>query len=273
MVVFPNTKINLGLQVIGKRNDGFHEMSSLFLPVSLTDVLEIIESPLNHEKCMLEISGIAILGDVSENLCYKAYQLLDQEFNLPPVKIYLHKVIPMGAGLGGGSSDGAFCLSVLNKLFSLGITNKKLMEKAAILGSDCPFFIQNQPALISGRGETVQPIDFSKLNQYIIALVYPGIHISTAEAFSNVACNSQITDLMDCLQLDMYSWKNVLLNDFEHHVFQMHPEILEVKEKLYEMGAIYSSMTGTGSTVYGVFNKSVELKQIFPQYFTWQGLI
>ena len=271
MVVFPNAKINLGLQIKGKRTDGFHEISSLFLPVNLTDALEIIESSNISEKCSVEISGLLIDSPKHENLCCKAYTLLDDEFDLPPVNMYLHKVIPMGAGLGGGSSDGAFALLLLNELFSLNLTKEVLKEKSSILGSDCSFFVENKPALVTGRGENVKVINFPSLVKYTIVIVHPNIHVSTADAYKNLKFPHSKNNLMDGLDKEISEWSNLFQNDFETYVFKKYPKVKLIKEKMNELGAVYTSMTGSGSAIFGIFEKQLSASFEFPDMYTWEG--
>ncbi|MEQ9099835.1 MAG: 4-(cytidine 5'-diphospho)-2-C-methyl-D-erythritol kinase [Imperialibacter sp.] len=248
MITFPNAKINLGLQILRKRTDGYHDISSLFLPIPLQDVLEIVEA----KSLSFTSSGLPIPGNSDDNLCLKAYQLLQRDFALPPLSIHLHKAIPMGAGLGGGSADGAFMLVMLNKKFALGLSNAQLEDYAAQLGSDCPFFVKNQPAMALGRGTELTPFP-TDLNGYHLLLVFPGIHIGTKEAYAGVKPNDRQQGITDILSQPIEKWKGQLVNDFEQSVFSNHPALKEVKEKLYAKGAVYASMTGSGSTMYGIF--------------------
>jgi 4-diphosphocytidyl-2-C-methyl-D-erythritol kinase len=267
MVVFPNAKINLGLRILSKREDGYHNLNTVFFPIQSCDALEIITQSRSDAPVEFSTSGREIPGDLETNLCLKAYHLLKKDFpQLPSIKVHLHKQIPMGAGLGGGSSDGAFMLKLLNEKFNLNINQDKLIEYALQLGSDCPFFIVNSPVLAESRGEIMKPI-LLNLNGKKITLVCPGIHISTKEAFSNVKPNKEVPSCEELVALPIERWRNTLINDFENSVFPSHPEIATIKEKLYELGAVYASMSGTGSTVYGIFEEYVDLKNIFPSHF------
>lgn len=251
MIVFPNAKINIGLNVVEKRIDGFHNIESIFYPVmELFDVLEIIKS----EKLQFSSSGIAIPGNEADNLCVKAFGLLKADFNISPVHIHLHKVIPIGAGLGGGSADAAFTLKALNQLFELHLTDEQLIEYARKLGSDCAFFIKNKPIYAFGKGDEFEPIelDLSKLD---IKIEYPKIHVGTAEAYAGVHPKKSVTNIKEAIQLPVSEWRNALKNDFEESIFPNHPQIKALKEKFYNEGAIYASMTGSGSAVFGIFKK------------------
>ena len=264
MVVFPNGKINLGLNVTNKRNDGYHDLETVFYPTRIHDVLEIIKADVVE----FTMSGLPVAGDVNDNLCLKAYHLLKKDFlELPPVKIHLHKVLPMGAGLGGGSADGAFTLMLLNQKFKLNITEQQLSRYALQLGSDCPFFILNKPCFASGRGERLEPIAVD-LSAYKIILVHPGIHVSTARAFALLNPAEPSTSIKNILDKPISTWKHQLINDFEAPVFAMFPEIKQIKQTLYAAGALYASMSGSGSAVYGIFeNKDITLPN-FPEHYT-----
>lgn len=248
MVVFPGCKINIGLNITGKRDDGYHDLESIFYPLNLTDVLEMV--PDDHFS--IHTSGLPIDGDHSDNLVVKAYYLLQDQYKLPPVKIHLHKVVPMGGGLGGGSADGAAALVLLNRLFNLKISDEKLEEYAAVLGSDCPFFIKSKPAFVEGRGEILTPIELN-LSGYYIKLINPGIHISTKTAFSGIKPENSNGYLKTLSPTQIQSWKGEVFNDFEKTIFPHHTEIEKIKKQLQEEGAIYASMTGTGASVYGIF--------------------
>tara|TARA_R110002012_G_scaffold62974_2_gene165755 strand:+ start:24891 stop:25694 length:804 start_codon:yes stop_codon:yes gene_type:complete len=255
VITFPNAKINLGLQILRKRSDGYHDISSLFLPIPLQDVLELVEA----KSLSFTSSGLPIPGSSDDNLCLKAYHLLQKDFELPPISIHLHKAIPMGAGLGGGSADGAFMLVMLNKKFGLGLIDTQLEDYAGQLGSDCPFFIKNQPAIASGRGAELSSFPLDLKGHYLL-LVFPGIHIGTREAYAGVTPNDQQKAITEVLSMPLSSWKDVLVNDFEQSVFPNHPSLREIKEKLYADGAVYASMTGSGSTMYGIFENKPKLK-------------
>ena len=265
MISFPTCKINLGLRVLHKREDGYHELETIFYPIEkLTDALEIIRNPESHadQDVMFTTSGLSIAGTPEQNLCIKAYRLLNKDFpELPPVKMHLHKVIPMGAGLGGGSSDGAHTLTLLNKKFNLGLTQIELLSYALQLGSDCPFFILNNPCHATGRGEKMEPIDLS-LEEYKIVVIYPDIHVSTSAAFQKLNrtadYRSSEEDLKTIIQSPITTWKDRLINDFQAPVIEAHPEIGAIIDNLYQQNALYVSLTGSGSAVYGIFEKEVK---------------
>lgn len=264
MIVFPNCKINIGLNILEKRDDGYHNLETIFFPVPLKDVLEVISANDSSKDYELHLSGIAIDAGEQDNICIKAYQLLKKDFPaLPPVKIYLYKTIPSGAGLGGGSADGAFMLMLLNEKFHLHITQQKLLQYALKLGSDCPFFIINQLCFAQKRGELLQPIE-TNLSDYTIVLVNPVIHVDTGWAFSQVKFSAG-GNLPDMIQLPVESWKEKIKNDFEEPVFKKYPAIQNIKEQLYNLGAIYACMSGSGSTVFGIFPKTATIDTLsFP---------
>ena len=266
MVVFPNAKINLGLRIKSKRADGFHNLDTVFYPLPFTDALEIIlQSTPSETPVIFSSSGNVIPGDTQSNLCLKAYHLLKNKFpELPSIQMHLHKNIPMGAGLGGGSSDGAFTLKLLNDKFKLNIPDDELLELALNLGSDSPFFIKNIPVHATGRGEIIQPTSVDLSNKKI-ALVLPGIHVSTALAFKGCPISSSIETCDTITKQPVETWKDDLVNDFEQTVFPNYPVLANIKEQLYDAGAIYASMTGTGSTVYGIFNELPDLEGVFNQ--------
>ena len=258
MICFPSCKINLGLRITQKRADGFHALETVFYPMTLRDALEIIiEQDTSAAPISFTSSGLAINGDPSDNLCFKAYGLLKKDYpTIPNIKMHLHKTIPMGAGLGGGSSDGAFTLVALNQLFNLEIPEQALLDYALQLGSDCPFFIINTPAFATGRGEILKPINVN-LDGYRIVIVNPGIAISTKLAFSLITPKVSDTNMEAIICEPVTSWKENLINDFEAPIFNSFPELANIKETLYQKGAVYASMTGTGSTVYGIFPTSM----------------
>jgi 4-diphosphocytidyl-2-C-methyl-D-erythritol kinase len=284
MVVFPNCKINLGLKILEKREDGFHNLETIFYPVGIKDALEIIPHSGLDETIEYTGSGNRIEGSGENNLCIKAYDLLKKDFKyLPAIKIHLHKAIPIGAGLGGGSADGAFALKLLNEKFQLDLSDKQLLNYAAQLGSDCPFFMLNKPCFASGRGEILEEINLD-LSHFKIALVNPGIHINTAWAFAALASNSGSTPpiknnmgLKEVIRQPVGTWKDTLQNDFEKPVFESYPGLQEIKKILYQLGAVYSSMSGSGSTMFGIFEEEVSLSVFesshyfatFSPYFHW----
>ena len=266
-----NAKINLGLHIVEKRADGFHNIETIFYPIKgLSDILEIIPSKTN--KTTLTNTGLVIDALPEANLCVKAWGLLHKDLNIPAVDIYLHKQIPFGAGLGGGSADAACCLMILNQLFTLNLSIDILKEYALQLGSDCAFFIENKPMLAKGRGELLEPIPLS-LRGKSIAIVYPPIHISTAKAYAGVTPKKSGFSLKQLPSLPLFEWKQQLANDFEESIFKAHPQIAEIKAKLYDIGAIYASMSGSGSSVFGIFEDLPDISKTFPNYYIYTGLI
>ena len=270
LVRFPNCKINLGLSVLAKRSDGFHELETVFYPVPFTDVLEVISVPASPAADLsFTASGISVAGSVEDNLCVKAYRLLKQDFpHLPAVQMHLHKIIPVGAGLGGGSADGAFALQVLNELGSLQLTQSQLIAYAARLGSDCPFFMLNRPCAGRGRGELLEEVAVD-LSRYTMVLVNPHIHVNTGWAFSQLKLQrGEKSSPVNGVRQPVETWRDQLINDFEEPVFQQHPAIQAIRDRLYEQGAIYAAMSGSGSTVFGIFPKKYLYKpDLFPHYF------
>lgn len=270
MIIFPNCKINLGLRILQKRTDGFHNIETVFYPLPFYDVLELVHS---QTGTALHTSGISIDTASADNLCLKAYELLRKDFPaISSVEIHLHKNIPSGAGLGGGSADAAFMLQLLNLFFRLEIDKQQLMHYALQLGSDCPFFIINTPCVGTGRGEQLTPLVLD-LSSYQFVLVNPGIHVSTGQAFSGIIPVDGGKSVHEIIQQPINTWKDELVNDFEAGIFQQYPVIGEIKEQLYHKGAVYASMSGTGSTVYGIFpqQKSVELS--FPEHYFIKYLV
>lgn len=266
MIVFPNCKINLGLSVLHKRSDGYHDLETVFYPLPLTDALEIIEDRKSskHSLHHFTSSGLPVAGNPDSNLCVKAYRLLKKDFpDLPSLLIHLHKVIPSGAGLGGGSADAAYALQLINILGKLELTEKELMEYAGELGSDCPFFIINKPCFAKGRGEDLEEIELD-LSGYRIVIVNPGIHIDTGRAFLDIRPSAKDKSIKAIINGPVDRWKDELCNDFEKIIFPQHRQIVDIKDQFYRKGALYASMSGSGSTVFGIFPKSKELKFDFP---------
>jgi 4-diphosphocytidyl-2-C-methyl-D-erythritol kinase len=257
VISFPNCKINLGLHILGKREDGFHNLETVFYPVPFKDALELI--PSTNTEIEFTATGLAVDGNSADNLCVKAYHLLKKDFTeMPAVKIHLHKAIPLGAGLGGGSADAAFILKLLNEKFQLNLSTDQLINYALRLGSDCPFFIINKPCFATGRGEVLEEITVD-LSAYKIVLINPGIHINTGWAFSNITPALPVKSIKEIIQQPINTWKEELNNDFETAVFNAHPAIKEIKETLYAQGAIYAAMSGSGSTVFGIFNSTMDI--------------
>ncbi|MDW7691895.1 4-(cytidine 5'-diphospho)-2-C-methyl-D-erythritol kinase [Flammeovirgaceae bacterium SG7u.132] len=265
MVVFPNAKINLGLNITEKRADGFHNILSCFYPVNWTDVLEILPA----DKLQFQSSGIPIPGNPTENLVVKAWELLHADFNIDPVNIHLHKVIPIGAGLGGGSADGTFAIKALNDLFSLGLSTSQMQVYAKQLGSDCPFFVENKPVLVSGTGDVFEETSLSLKGKFLV-LVYPNMHITTGEAYRSIKPKFPAHVPADILVKEMATWREFLSNDFETGLNSSYEVIGEIKQMLYESGATYASMSGSGSAIYGIFDKETKLS--FDSSFSvWTG--
>lgn len=252
MITFPNAKINLGLNITGKRSDGYHNLETVFYPIPLEDALEVTLLNDPQRKFVLHQSGMEIAGDPETNLVVKAYKLLDEMFHLPPVSIYLYKRIPSGAGLGGGSADAAFMLKLLNKKFALNLSEEQLEEYAASLGADCAFFIKNAPTFAEGIGNLFAPITLS-LKGYRLVLVKPDIFVSTREAFARIRPRRPEHALKEVIQQPVGEWKERMTNDFEESVFPQYPAIGEIKEELYGQGALYAAMSGSGSSVFGIF--------------------
>ena len=271
MIIFPQAKINLGLNVVERRSDGYHNLQTVFYPVPLLDVLEVVpmESDVpSEEEYDLKLGGIAVEGDTRRNLVVRAYRLLKQERpELPRLHIRLYKRIPTQAGMGGGSSDGAAMLRLLNEQFRLGFTTPQLIDRAARLGADCPFFILSRPAYAEGIGEQLQPISLN-LSGWHLGIVRPPIPVPTKEAFSLITPRYPDRNCRDIVTLPVKQWRGLLKNDFEQSVFALHPEIGQVKEQLYDLGAAYAAMSGSGSALFGLFQSPVDLKSYFPAMFT-----
>lgn len=253
MILFPNAKINLGLYITRRRDDGYHDLSTCFYPVKWRDILEIV--PAHGDTTTLTVTGRKVECEPEKNLVMKAYRALDSVVPLPPVDIYLHKVIPDGAGLGGGSADAAFTLLGLNELLQLELPKKRLASIASTVGADCPFFIYNTPMLATGIGDIFTPADID-LSDYCIAIVKPHASVSTREAYSGVTPRLPSLPLDMALAMPVESWRDNVANDFEESIFPSHPEISEVKSMLYDLGAVYASMSGSGASVFGLFPAS-----------------
>jgi len=271
MIIYPNAKINLGLNILEKRQDGFHNIESIFLPINLSDIIEIIQFPDGFKKMPAPIlSGLALDIEPSETSIYKAWRLLHEELKIPPVQFALHKQIPLGSGLGGGSSDSSFVILALNELFNLKLCKAELLDYMGRMGSDCSFFYYNQPVFVSGVGDRIKPIELD-LSGLFIYLVVPDIHISTQEAYAMVEPKSAFFPLENLNTIRIEQWKKHLFNDFEEPLFEKFPDLRYVKEELYRSGAIYSSVTGSGAGVYGLFRELPERNLNFKPYFNWAG--
>ncbi|MEN9443622.1 MAG: 4-diphosphocytidyl-2-C-methyl-D-erythritol kinase [Bacteroidota bacterium] len=268
MIAFPNAKINLGLHIVAKRPDGFHNIETIFYPIPINDALEFVPS----HQTSLHTTGIEIDAPMEQNLVYKAYKLLEIAFKLPPVSIHLHKSIPSGAGLGGGSADAAFMLRMLNEYFELKQSNIQLQEFARKLGSDCAFFIDNIPTFAYGKGDQFSPLSLN-LRDYYLVLVKPPIHVSTAQAYAGVKPQTSATSLSEQIRQSPETWRGKLINDFEGGIFVQYPEIQAIKTQLYDMGATYAAMSGSGSSVFGLFAQAPILPAslFVKDHFVWAG--
>jgi len=271
MIIYPQAKINLGLNVVARRPDGYHDLQTVFYPVPLCDALEIQEMDEHFPSevdCDLKVTGIRVEGDEQRNLVVRAYNLLKQEFpRLPRLHAHLHKEIPTQAGMGGGSSDASAMLVMLNKCYDLGLSEEKLIDRAAKLGADCPFFIVGSPAYAEGIGERLQRIDL-RLDGWYLAVVRPDIPVSTREAFALIKPKAADRNCCETVSLPVAQWRDWLVNDFEYSVFAQYPAIGQIKDKLYEQGAVYAAMSGSGSAVFGLFREIVHLEQSFVDMYT-----
>ena len=265
MISFPNAKINLGLRIISERDDGYHNIESVFYPINIFDILEVIKSDNQNKKITINYSNNFQI--IKNDLCEKAYNLLDADFNLPPVNVFLHKNIPIGAGLGGGSSNAVSMLKILNSLFKLNLNHEQLLFYCKKIGSDCPFFLKNKPAFVSGQGDKINSNISISLSEYKLVLISPSKFISTKKVFTSI--KNKKTLINNQIKFEYFirlfnkkfinSWKENLKNDLELTTFSFIPELKKIKEKLYKMGAVYASMTGSGSSVYGLFLKHVDI--------------
>jgi 4-diphosphocytidyl-2-C-methyl-D-erythritol kinase len=267
MVSFPPCKINLGLHVLSKRADGYHDIETCFYPVPWTDILEIVPA----KTFSFEVSGLRVPGPSADNLCVRAYELLRRKFDLPAVAIHLHKCLPMGAGLGGGSSNAAYVLKTINTIFDLGISSEELKGFAAKIGSDCSFFIDNQPCIGTGRGEILSEVSFSLKGKFLI-IVKPDAEISTAVAYAGVTPSVPAQSVREIVEKHpVEDWKSLLTNDFEKHLFIQFPIVEALHQKLYANGAVFARMTGSGSAVFGLFNQAIDLRKEFETFTYWSG--
>lgn len=277
MLTLPCAKINLGLNIIAERADGYHDLQTVFYPIPLNDVLEIklMDPSFPHDyPCDLKVTGNAVDCDEQCNLVVKAYSLLAADFDIPPIHAHLYKRIPSQAGLGGGSSDGAYMIRLLDERFRLNIGIAEMERYAALLGSDCPFFITSEPSFATGRGDILSPVDGPRgnLNGYYIAVVCPQIAVSTRAAYENVKCKMPEKSCKDIVRQPIASWKGNLTNDFEDSVFAAHPQLVSIKQKLYDLGALYAQMNGSGSSLYGIFNElppQEDFNKVFEGCFTF----
>ena len=258
MITFPNAKINLGLNIVEKRPDGYHNLETIFYPINLQDALEVTRRENNDKEYTLHISGSPLEGEPEDNLVVKAYKLLKKDYpGLLPVDIHMYKHIPAGAGLGGGSSDAACMIKLLNDKFSLGLSTERMEEYAVKLGADCAFFIRNKPVFATGIGNLFEPVELS-LKGYHIILIKPDIFVSTRDAFAEIKPVRPAVSLKEVVKQPMETWKSSMKNDFEDSVFKKFPEIAAIKDELYDLGAVYAAMSGSGSSVYGIFKAPIE---------------
>jgi len=274
MICFPNAKINLGLRIIEKRPDGYHNLETVFYPIGLKDALELVPNThkTDYSLSVNDLNETDKAGDLENNLVTKAFRLIQSKYSLQSADFFLHKAIPTGAGLGGGSSDAAFTLKLINETNRLGITETELEKISAHLGADCAFFIKNKPIFASGIGTVFENIALS-LKGYYLILVKPNIHVSTAEAYSLVHPAKPELSLKNVLTNPVSTWKDTVVNDFEASVFERHPQIRDIKEQMYLNGAVYASMSGSGSSVFGLFTTPVDLRQYFKACFYWSEFL
>lgn len=259
MIVYPNAKVNLGLNVVEKRKDGYHNLETVFYPINLQDALEVKDIDGDVPDCgyQLKVMGTVLDGTPDDNLVVKAYKLLKSDFDLPPVSIGLYKHVPTGAGLGGGSADAAFMVKTLNQRYKLGLTDEQMEDYCTRLGADCPFFIKNQPVFATGIGNVFHPIELS-LKGKVLVLVKPDVFVSTKDAYAKVTVKKPEIALPELLKAPIETWKDSIVNDFEPSVFSKFPEMAAIKDKLYDLGAVYASMSGSGSSVFGIFDCAIE---------------
>ena len=269
MLVQPNCKINIGLNVVERRCDGYHNLETIFYPIPLRENLEIKELLNSDEEYELRLSGAPIAGHSSDNLVVKVYLALKKEFDIPPLEIELYKKIPMGAGLGGGSSDAAFMMKAINEYYKLNLSDENMEKRMASFGADCAFFIKNKPAYATGIGDELSPCSLSLKNKFIV-LVKPDTFISTKEAYSNINPHKPEHNLLKSIAMPIESWKHTIKNDFEESVFPNHPELPAIKQTLYDMGALYAAMSGSGSTLFGIFDRPTpEAETVFAKHFVF----
>jgi 4-diphosphocytidyl-2-C-methyl-D-erythritol kinase len=268
MILFPNAKINLGLYITEKRPDGFHNLTSCFYPVPWSDILEITPSAAFE----FSTSGLSISGALEDNLCYRAFMLLKDAFSIPPVHIHLHKVIPMGAGLGGGSSDAAYTLLGLRDLFQLALSNEDMLPFAQKLGSDCAFFLTNHAQMGTEKGDVLTPFDLNLAGKFLV-MIYPNFGISTQEAYAGIKPKKSPKNWEKNLLKPLETWKETISNDFEKSLFPVYPQLADLKHELYSLGATYAAMSGSGSTIFGIFDQEIKQPESWKAFQTWSGLL
>ncbi|MBO7144069.1 MAG: 4-(cytidine 5'-diphospho)-2-C-methyl-D-erythritol kinase [Salinivirgaceae bacterium] len=272
MIVRPNAKINIGLNIVEKRADGFHNLESLMVPFGLTDELKLTENKRHGaKKFELVIDGLPVDGSLDTNLVSRAYHLINADYSLPPVRVVLKKQIPMGAGLGGGSADGAFTITALNKMFDINLSVEAMQRYAAMLGSDCALFVENKPAFATSRGEVLKPVNIN-LKGYSILIVKPDVHVNTAQAYKLLTPHRPEIPITDLLDKKPEEWRGKMVNDFEEPIFKMHPILNDIKAAMYGAGAAYASMSGSGSAIYGLFAGKPDVGKFgFVNCFFWEG--
>ncbi|RPI42285.1 MAG: 4-(cytidine 5'-diphospho)-2-C-methyl-D-erythritol kinase [Bacteroidetes bacterium] len=270
MILFSPAKINIGLQVIERRADGYHNLRSVMVPVPLFDMIEIVQAPATSRGIEISLSGTGFDTGEGGNLCARAYERLAAETFLPPVRLHLHKQIPVGAGLGGGSSNASLTLRGLNRLAKPPLTADRLLGISSSLGSDCPFFMHSGMMMLEGRGEILSPVSLN-LDHLVLVLLYPGIHVSTAEAFAGIRPAIPAENLSDLILLPVDEWKGRVVNDFENHIFKRYPLLAEIRDALYSRGALYASMSGSGSSIYGFFPSPPHLPDELSEFVVFRG--
>lgn len=266
MISFPNCKINIGLNIVNKRSDGYHNIETVFYPLTLCDALEVLPVANSQAEDQFIMEGVKLDGDTEQNLCMKALRLMQKEIAMQPVKIVLMKKIPVGAGLGGGSSNASFTLKMINTYSGAGYTDERLIEMSSVLGSDCAFFIINKPVFACGKGDQMSSVSLN-LAGLTIVIVKPPVFVSTVEAYSGATPIVPERSLKELIQLPVTEWRDVIKNDFEKTIFLSHPEIEAIKQRMYDLGAIYASMSGSGSSVFGLFRESLNAQNAFPDCF------
>lgn len=271
MISFPNAKINLGLNIASRREDGYHNLETIFYPIPIHDALEIIEAKDSSQDTLIE-AGNKVDANTDDNLVMKALRAMRSKYDFPKLDVHLLKKIPFGAGLGGGSADAAFMLRLINDKFELAASDNELADIAVKLGADCPIFIYNRPMYAEGIGEKLEEIDLSLKDHYLI-LVKPDVFVSTKDAFSKIKPTTPQNNLREIAKRPVAEWKDLMVNDFETSIFSLYPQAGEIKEELYKQGALYASMSGSGSSVFGIFKNEVDLQSTFDQHFYWQGIL
>ncbi|MGZ2370877.1 4-(cytidine 5'-diphospho)-2-C-methyl-D-erythritol kinase [Ancylomarina sp. YFZ004] len=268
MLTYSNAKINIGLNIVEKRSDGFHNIETVFFPINMRDAIEIADSKGNSPYTF-SASGIPINIEAKDNIVVKAYELIKAKYNFPAQDIHLHKKIPFGAGLGGGSANAAYMIKLLNQKFKLGMSIEEMEDEVKKLGSDCAFFIKNEPAFAVEKGDKLSSIDLD-LSGYHILLIKPDVHISTPEAYANIKAQKQEISLEELIKQPIETWKSSIKNDFENSIFPKHSLLAIIKEELYEEGAIYAAMSGSGSSMFGLFKNEPNILPQWEKHYCWK---